>query len=63
MRDIIGALLQQVRDTVGADVTENILQEIKDKLDPMVHRRVRSDMRKVLLAPPQALIDGKSQKP
>ncbi len=62
MREIIATLLHQVRDSVGEDVTSHILQEIKDKLEPMVNRRVQGDMRKALPAPQKVLLDGKSRK-
>lgn len=40
MRDIIDALYLQVRDSVGAEVTRDLQQEITEKLQPLISRRV-----------------------
>jgi len=40
MRDIIDAIYLQVRDRVGAEVTRDLSQEISEKLEPLLARRV-----------------------
>jgi len=44
MRDIIDALYLQVRDTVGGEVTRDLTQEITEKLEPLIGRRVQLEM-------------------
>lgn len=44
MRDIIDALYLQVRDTVGAEVTRDLTQEITEKLQPLIGRRVELEL-------------------
>lgn len=44
MRDIIDALYLQVRDTVGAEVTRNLTQEISEKIEPLIGRRVELEL-------------------
>lgn len=44
VRDLIAALHSQVSDTVGAEVTRDLVQEIGDKMRPLVHRRVRHEI-------------------
>lgn len=58
MREIIRVLLHQVRDSIGADVTRTILQELSDRLDPMVNQRVEADMQRGLPKPTKQ-IEGK----
>jgi len=44
MRDIIDALYLQVRDSVGAEVTAHLTQEISHKLEPLIGRRVEVEI-------------------
>jgi len=56
MRDIIAALLVQVRDTVGHDVTTSLMQEIGDAMRPFVGGRVERAMKD---ADPQCIEHGR----
>lgn len=46
LRDIVWAIHIQVRDTVGANVTTELLQEMSDKFRPLVNARVNREIEK-----------------